>query len=275
MHDANGQLLPTNDIIGVVADRFKSMPDGVQKTALAMSVFGREGRAMIPMLNQGREGLEKMGQKAKDLGLVFGNVSALKSYISAQRQWDATLKSLQIQIGNSVLPVLTSFSKAITNLLQAFNRIDPETRNAIITATSLTAAVAALTLGWGAAAAAIAAFGGPFARVGVMMTSMPNVVALCTNGIRSLVVGLTAGTIGLGKYVLSGQLFTAVHGKMTGAMAGARAALVVMRSTVVAASLAFSLGGVRAILSDCGCCGSCCRMGEWVHRHQRSDGRHL
>lgn len=252
VHDANGQLLPTNDIIGVVADRFKSMPDGVQKTALAMSVFGREGRAMIPMLNQGREGLEKMGQKAKDLGLVFGNVSALKSYISAQRQWDATLKSLQIQIGNSVLPVLTSFSKAITNLLQAFNRIDPETRNAIITATSLTAAVAALTLGWGAAAAAIAAFGGPFARVGVMMTSMPNVVALCTNGIRSLVVGLTAGTIGLGKYVLSGQLFTAVHGKMTGAMAGARAALVVMRSTVVAASLAFSLGGVRAILSYCG-----------------------
>lgn len=252
VHDANGQLLPTNDIIGVVADRFKSMPDGVQKTALAMSVFGREGRAMIPMLNQGREGLEKMGQKAKDLGLVFGNVSALKSYIAAQRQWDATLKSLQIQIGNSVLPVLTSFSKAITNLLQAFNRIDPETRNAIITATSLTAAVAALTLGWGAAAAAIAAFGGPFARVGVMMTSMPNVVALCTNGIRSLVVGLTAGTIGLGKYVLSGQLFTAVHGKMTGAMAGARAALVAMRSTVVAASLAFSLGGVRAILSYCG-----------------------
>lgn len=252
VHDANGQLLPTNDIIGVVADRFKSMPDGVQKTALAMSVFGREGRAMIPMLNQGREGLEKMGQKAKDLGLVFGNVSALKSYIAAQRQWDATLKSLQIQIGNSVLPVLTSFSKAITNLLQAFNRIDPETRNAIITATSLTAAVAALTLGWGAAAAAIAAFGGPFARVGVMMTSMPNVVALCTNGIRSLVVGLTAGTLGLGKYVLSGQLFTAVHGKMTGAMAGARAALVAMRSTVVAASLAFSLGGVRAILSYCG-----------------------
>lgn len=252
VHDANGKLLPTNEIIGVVADRFKAMPDGVEKTALAMSVFGREGRAMIPLLNQGSAGLEKMGAKAKSLGLVFENVSALKTYVAAQRQWDATLKSLQIQIGNSVLPTLTAFSKAITGLLQAFNRIDPDTRNAIITVTSLTAAVAALTLGWGAAAAAIAAFGGPFARVGVMMTSMPNVVALCTNGIRGLVLGLTAGTIGIGKYVLSGQLFTAVHGKMTGAVAGARAALVAMRSTVVAASLAFSLGGVRAILSYCG-----------------------
>lgn len=251
VHDANGALLPTNEILGAVADRFQRMPDGVEKTALAMSIFGREGRAMIPLLNQGRAGLEKMGEKAKSLGLVFGNVSALKSYIAAQRQWDATLKSLQIQIGSSVLPVLTAFSKGITSLLQAFNRIDPETRSAIITATSLTAAIAALTLGWGAAAAAIAAFGGPFARVGVMMGSMPNVIAACTVGIKNFVVGLASGTIGLGKYVLSGQLFTAIHGKMTAAMAAARAGMVATRSTVIAVSLAFQVGGVRAVLSYC------------------------
>ena len=251
VHDANGALLPTNEILGAVADRFQRMPDGVEKTALAMSVFGREGRAMIPLLNQGSAGLQKMGEKAKSLGLVFENVSALKSYVAAQRQWDATLKSLQIQIGNSVLPTLTAFSKGITSLLQAFNRIDPDTRSAIITTTSLAAAVAALTLGWGAAAAAIAAFGGPFARIGVMMTSMPNVVGACTSGIKTFVVGLTNGTIGLTKYVLSGQLFTAIHGKMTAAMAAARAGLVATRSTVVAVSLAFQLGGVRAILSYC------------------------
>lgn len=251
VHDANGALLPTDEILGAVADRFQRMPDGVEKTALAMSIFGREGRAMIPLLNQGRAGLEKMGEKATSLGLVFGNVSALKSYIAAQRQWDATLKSLQIQIGSSVLPVLTAFSTGITNLLQAFNRIDPETRSAIITATSLAAAIAALTLGWGAAAAAIAAFGGPFARVGVMMGSMPNVIAACTAGIKTFVVGLASGTIALGKYVLSGQLFTAIHGKMTAAMAAARAGMVATRSTVVAVSLAFQIGGVRAILSYC------------------------
>ena len=251
VHDANGALLPTDEILGAVADRFQRMPDGVEKTALAMSIFGREGRAMIPLLNQGSAGLQKMGEKAKSLGLVFDNVSAFKSYIAAQRQWDATLKSLQIQIGSSVLPVLTAFSTGITNLLQAFNRIDPETRSAIITATSLAAAIAALTLGWGAAAAAIAAFGGPFARVGVMMGSMPNVITACTAGIKTFVVGLASGTIALGKYVLSGQLFTAIHGKMTAAMAAARAGMVATRSTVVAVSLAFQIGGVRAVLSYC------------------------
>lgn len=67
VHDANGALLPTDEILGAVADRFQRMPDGVEKTALAMSIFGREGRAMIPLLNQGRAGLEKMGEKAKSL----------------------------------------------------------------------------------------------------------------------------------------------------------------------------------------------------------------
>ena len=251
VHDANGKLMPTEKIVAEVADRFASMPDGMQKSALAMSLFGREGRAMIPLLNQGSAGLEKMGQNAKSLGLVFDNVSALKSYVAAQRQWDATLKSLQIQIGNSVLPVLTAFSKAITALLQAFNRIDPATRSTIITATSLVAALAALTLGWGATAAAVTAFGGPFARVGVMMTAMPNAIVTCTLALKGFVVGLADGTLKLVKYIVTGQLFTAIHGKMTAAMAAARAGLAAMRSTIVAVSLAYQVGGVRAIASYC------------------------
>jgi len=251
VHNANGGLLPTQEIIGKVADRFKSMPDGVQKSALAMSIFGREGRAMIPLLNQGSEGLEKMRDKAQGLGLVVENVSALKSYVSAQRQWSATLQSLQIQIGNGVLPVLTSFSKAITGLLQAFNRINPETRTAIITVTTMGASLAALTLGWGAAAAAIAAFGGPFARVGVMMGSMPNVIGACATGIKGFVVGLADGTIRLVQYVASGRMLTAIHGGMQAAVAAARASVAAMRGTVVAASLAYQLGGVRSIAAYC------------------------
>lgn len=251
VHNANGGLLPTQEIVGKVADRFQSMPDGVQKSALAMSIFGREGRAMIPFLNQGSKGLEKMRDKAKSLGLVVENVSALKSYVAAQRQWNATLKSLQIQIGNGVLPVLTGFSKAITGLLQAFNRINPETRTAIITITTMGAGLAALTLGWGAAAAAIAAFGGPFARVGVMMGAMPNLIGVCAGGIKGLVVGLADGTIKLVQYVASGKLFTAIHSGMRAAVAAARAALVAMRSAVVAVSLAYQLGGVRAIAAYC------------------------
>src|SRR5438132_4897793 len=44
--------------LGAIADRFKSMPDGVEKTATAMNLFGKSGKDMIPLLNQGSEGLK-------------------------------------------------------------------------------------------------------------------------------------------------------------------------------------------------------------------------
>ena len=251
LKDSHDKALPVNQVLSTIADRFKSMPDGPTKTALAMQLFGRQGREMIPFLNQGAAGIDKLNQKAKQMGLTFNNVNALKTYVAAQRQWSATMQSLQVQIGNAVLPVLTAFSKAITNLLQTFNRLNPEFRQTVITVAAVAASVAALTLGWGAAAAAIAAFGGPFASVGTAMTNFPNIITACTTGLKSFVVGLAEGTINMVKYIASGQAFSAAHRAMTTAMAAARAAMAATRTTIVAVSVAYQVGGVKSIASYC------------------------
>ena len=54
-----------------IAGRFADMPDGAQKTALAMDLFGRGGAALIPTLNQGAQGLAELRQEARDLGIVM------------------------------------------------------------------------------------------------------------------------------------------------------------------------------------------------------------
>ena len=59
--DANGALIQ-------LADLFKALPDGVQKTALAVKIFGKSGMDMIPMLNQGSDGLQEAADKAKLYG---------------------------------------------------------------------------------------------------------------------------------------------------------------------------------------------------------------
>jgi len=64
--DANGALIQ-------LADLFKAMPDGVEKTALAVKLFGKSGMDMIPMLNQGSEGLAEAQEKAR----VYGERMAL------------------------------------------------------------------------------------------------------------------------------------------------------------------------------------------------------
>jgi hypothetical protein len=53
-----------------IADKFHGMEDGPTKVALAMQLFGRSGREMIPFLNQGSAAIEQLMQKSKDLGAV-------------------------------------------------------------------------------------------------------------------------------------------------------------------------------------------------------------
>jgi hypothetical protein len=69
--DAEGNLRSQADVMSDVADRFARMEDGATKTALAQEIFGRSGANLIPMLNQGSQGLRQMGDEAERLGLVF------------------------------------------------------------------------------------------------------------------------------------------------------------------------------------------------------------
>jgi hypothetical protein len=61
--DASGELKSADTVMLEVANRFKAMPDGIEKTALSMQLFGRSGAEMVPLLNMGGDAIEKMGGK--------------------------------------------------------------------------------------------------------------------------------------------------------------------------------------------------------------------
>ena len=46
VRDAEGALRPTVDVMQDLAAKFAAMPDGAEKTALAMKIFGKAGAAM-------------------------------------------------------------------------------------------------------------------------------------------------------------------------------------------------------------------------------------
>ena len=56
--DSAGQLRNADQVLFEVADRFSKMADGVQKSAIANQIFGKSGRDLIPMLNEGRSAME-------------------------------------------------------------------------------------------------------------------------------------------------------------------------------------------------------------------------
>ena len=74
--DAAGNIRPAIDVIGDLAARFETLPDGAEKTALAIKVFGRSGADMIPMLNEGEAGLKAMYEEAEQLGIVLDTETA-------------------------------------------------------------------------------------------------------------------------------------------------------------------------------------------------------
>lgn len=82
--DANGALVQ-------LADLFKAMPDGVEKTALAVQLFGKAGMDMIPMLNLGSQGLDEARKKAEEYGKKMAELAPMAD------KFNDVLRELKLQ----------------------------------------------------------------------------------------------------------------------------------------------------------------------------------
>lgn len=69
--DASGKLRAADEVLLDLADVFQALPDGAEKTALAVDLFGRSGASLIPLLNEGSSGIREMTDEAARLGLVL------------------------------------------------------------------------------------------------------------------------------------------------------------------------------------------------------------
>jgi hypothetical protein len=77
--DNTGVLLDSDEVMKDIADKFKEMEDGAEKTAYAIKIFGRAGAELIPILNGGRNGIEQLQEKAEKMGLVISTKTALEA----------------------------------------------------------------------------------------------------------------------------------------------------------------------------------------------------
>ena len=109
---ANGELKNADVVMLEIADRFAAIEDGSEKTALAMKLFGRSGAELIPMLNDGSVGIEKLQAEARKLGLEISTNTAKQA--DAFNDNLTTLKGSFTGAANELLiglmPALTGFS---------------------------------------------------------------------------------------------------------------------------------------------------------------------
>ncbi|MDI9331450.1 MAG: phage tail tape measure C-terminal domain-containing protein [Alphaproteobacteria bacterium] len=113
--DTAGQMRPTEQVLLDLADKFAAMPDGADKAALAVKIFGKEGLAIVPFLNQGREGIAGLMDEAQRLGLVMSEDAARASeaFNDNLTRLSAVLEGVQRQIGAAVIPILADFTEEV------------------------------------------------------------------------------------------------------------------------------------------------------------------
>ncbi|MBI4900890.1 MAG: phage tail tape measure protein [Actinobacteria bacterium] len=107
--DSSGHVKGMGDLLPGVADKFKDMPNGPEKTALAMKLFGKSGAEMIPFLTKGAEGIKELTDKSDKYGLTITGPMAdsLKKARESQKDWNAATEGLSVQFGAVLLPVVT------------------------------------------------------------------------------------------------------------------------------------------------------------------------
>lgn len=120
--DTSGRMRNAIDVFGDVADRFSRMSDGAAKTNLAMQLFGGEGAALIPVLNQGSEGLKKMYDEADRLGVtVDGNTAqAFKSFMNEVNKTRASVEGIFTRVAASLTPALSVLNDQVSKGVGVF-----------------------------------------------------------------------------------------------------------------------------------------------------------
>lgn len=124
--DAAGNLKSADQVTLEIANKFKTMPDGVQKTAIAMQLFGKAGADMIPMLNMGGDAIDNLSFKMT------------KAFAEKADQYDDKLASLSAKVGElaanitiALLPALELIVDGITAVVDVFSKL-PQPIQAVI-----------------------------------------------------------------------------------------------------------------------------------------------
>ncbi|MDD5008178.1 MAG: phage tail tape measure protein [Syntrophorhabdaceae bacterium] len=208
--NADGSLRKTEDVFFDIANHFKNMTDGAAKTGQAMDIFGRQGAALIPILDLGADGLKHAWEEADRLGITLNemNAKALDDFGDSMSDIKNATMGLWITIVNYMAPALTDLAKKVTDFVVKLREWAEENPG-------LAKAITGFVVGFGA----IALVAGPLI---IMLTSLVSNIATISVAVTALGIPLAGIVAVLGEIVLVGAAAFAGWniGKLIGEITG-------------------------------------------------------
>jgi hypothetical protein len=116
--DANGEYRPTTTLMAEVNDKLKEIKNPIAQNIAGNQVYGKSWGEVRGILKLTSEELEKGAVKARELGLVVGEegVAQTRKYKESMNDMGLVMTSLEVQLGNAVLPVFVRLGSWLGNI---------------------------------------------------------------------------------------------------------------------------------------------------------------
>jgi len=113
---ADGSLKGSDVLLGELADKFKELPNGPEKAAIAMRLFGKSGADMITLLNGGSESLEEFNY---NLSEEFAPRAEL--FNDTLTKIGFKFEGFRMQLMDQLLPALQVIAESFATLFDSEN----------------------------------------------------------------------------------------------------------------------------------------------------------
>jgi phage-related protein len=137
--DATGKLKSADQVTLEIANKFKAMPDGVEKTALAMQLFGKSGAEMVPLLNMGGTAIDSISSK-----MTTAFAEKADQYSDKLATLGGKVGGLAAGLTMALLPALELVVDGITAVVDVIGKLPGPIQTIIGLFAGLAIAVAAL-----------------------------------------------------------------------------------------------------------------------------------
>jgi hypothetical protein len=118
--DAEGNTREALDVMLDVADTMKDMTSETEKSAAAQRLFGRAGKELLPMLEQGEDGIRELMERSRELGVVWSedDAQAAADLVDAQAELSASWDGLEKSLSMDLIPLLQDLTETLTDMVQ-------------------------------------------------------------------------------------------------------------------------------------------------------------
>lgn len=193
VRDSEGNLRATDEVLFDVADALAALPDGAEKTALAMELLGKSGKDLIPLLNQGGAAIRSFQEEARAIGLEISpeTAAAAEKFNDNLSRLQATLTGFARTVAASLAPILAELADWLVAAARAFQNLSPGLQQFLGIAAGVAVVLGPLLIGFSLMLPALSLLVAPLGLVAAGISSVAAPALLAIGALAALSKALT------------------------------------------------------------------------------------